>query len=172
MTKMAVATAPLRSYCPAFATQGVLRGARTQRPAATAQATRSTRLERSRSRTQAVAAAKCAISPGVCALTSKQVHTGRTKHAARRSLRVTASGNGAAVTDGNEKDEASKSEAVVEAAKADNSDAEFLPAKQRWLLVCAMALAFFLSNLDKVNMSVAMIPMAEEFGWSSSVKGS
>ncbi|KAL0056199.1 hypothetical protein WJX82_008643 [Trebouxia sp. C0006] len=34
-----------------------------------------------------------------------------------------------------------------------------------------MALAFVLCNMDKVNMSVAVIPMAEELGWSATDRG-
>lgn len=34
-----------------------------------------------------------------------------------------------------------------------------------------MALAFVLCNMDKVNMSVAVIPMAKEFGWNNTVRG-
>lgn len=46
---------------------------------------------------------------------------------------------------------------------------EELPAKYK--LVFATAMAFVLCNMDKVNISVAIIPMAEDFGWSSTVSG-
>eukprot|EP00898_Chlorokybus_atmophyticus_P007885 jgi/Chlat1/8098/Chrsp75S07592 len=42
---------------------------------------------------------------------------------------------------------------------------------RRWQIVAAMAAAFVLCNMDKVNMSVAVIPMAQEFGWNASQKG-
>jgi ACS family sodium-dependent inorganic phosphate cotransporter len=41
----------------------------------------------------------------------------------------------------------------------------------RWKVVGMMALAFVLCNMDKVNMSVAVIPMAEELGWSATDRG-
>lgn len=44
-----------------------------------------------------------------------------------------------------------------------------LPAKYK--LVFATSMAFVLCNMDKVNISVAIIPMAEDFGWSSTVSG-
>ena len=40
-----------------------------------------------------------------------------------------------------------------------------------WTLVTLLATAFVLCNLDKVNMSVAVIPLAEQFGWSATDKG-
>ena len=44
-----------------------------------------------------------------------------------------------------------------------------LPARYR-VLVGAFA-SFVICNMDKVNMSVAIIPMAQDFGWSPSVAG-
>lgn len=41
----------------------------------------------------------------------------------------------------------------------------------RYKLVLAASLSFVICNMDKVNMSVAIIPMAQDFGWSSSVSG-
>lgn len=41
----------------------------------------------------------------------------------------------------------------------------------RWILTVAMSLAFVLCNMDKVNMSVAVIPMAKELGWSATARG-
>lgn len=41
----------------------------------------------------------------------------------------------------------------------------------RWNVVAMMALAFVLCNMDKVNMSVAVIPMAKELGWSATERG-
>lgn len=41
----------------------------------------------------------------------------------------------------------------------------------RWQVVWMMALAFVLCNMDKVNMSVAVIPMAKELGWSNAQRG-
>ncbi|GLC45333.1 hypothetical protein PLESTB_000310800 [Pleodorina starrii] len=41
----------------------------------------------------------------------------------------------------------------------------------RWKVVYMMAVAFVLCNMDKVNMSVAVIPMASELGWSATERG-
>ncbi|MEW5316085.1 MAG: hypothetical protein WDW38_007472 [Sanguina aurantia] len=41
----------------------------------------------------------------------------------------------------------------------------------RWRVVTLMAIAFVLCNMDKVNMSVAVIPMAKELGWSATDRG-
>ena len=43
--------------------------------------------------------------------------------------------------------------------------------KKRWSMIFALFCAFVLCNLDKVNMSVAIAPMAESFGWTSVEKG-
>jgi ACS family sodium-dependent inorganic phosphate cotransporter len=32
-------------------------------------------------------------------------------------------------------------------------------------------MSFVICNMDKVNMSVAIIPMAQDYGWSPSVAG-
>ncbi|KAL4857945.1 putative anion transporter 6 [Chlorella vulgaris] len=41
----------------------------------------------------------------------------------------------------------------------------------RWKVVSMMAASFVLCNMDKVNMSVAVIPMARELGWSAMERG-
>lgn len=41
----------------------------------------------------------------------------------------------------------------------------------RWQVVSLIAVAFVLCNMDKVNMSVAVIPMAHELGWSALDRG-
>eukprot|EP00210_Caulerpa_lentillifera_P004567 g4357.t1 len=46
---------------------------------------------------------------------------------------------------------------------------EVLP--HRWILTVAMSAAFVLCNMDKVNMSVAVIPMARELNWSATARG-
>lgn len=43
--------------------------------------------------------------------------------------------------------------------------------ESRHRVVVASSLAFVLCNMDKVNMSVAIIPMARHFGWGASVSG-
>lgn len=44
-----------------------------------------------------------------------------------------------------------------------------LPSQQKLLI--GLSVAFVISNMDKVNMSLAIIPMAREFGWGPSVAG-
>lgn len=46
---------------------------------------------------------------------------------------------------------------------------EAVPAYRR--ITLAACLAFVIANMDKVNLSVAIIPMSEQFGWSPSVAG-
>lgn len=41
----------------------------------------------------------------------------------------------------------------------------------RWKITIMMAVSFILCNMDKVNMSVAVIPMAKELGWSATDRG-
>eukprot|EP01025_Chloroclados_australasicus_P038713 TRINITY_DN3997_c0_g1_i1.p2 TRINITY_DN3997_c0_g1~~TRINITY_DN3997_c0_g1_i1.p2 ORF type:complete len:545 (+),score=92.95 TRINITY_DN3997_c0_g1_i1:374-2008(+) len=41
----------------------------------------------------------------------------------------------------------------------------------RWQVVYMMGVAFILCNMDKVNMSVAVIPMAQDLGWSGLQRG-
>ncbi|KAJ3688788.1 hypothetical protein LUZ61_017952 [Rhynchospora tenuis] len=42
---------------------------------------------------------------------------------------------------------------------------------QRYKLIGATSLAFVVCNMDKVNLSVAIIPMSHQFGWNSSTAG-
>ncbi|CAN1764307.1 Probable anion transporter 6, chloroplastic [Linum perenne] len=42
---------------------------------------------------------------------------------------------------------------------------------QRYKLISTTSLAFVICNMDKVNLSVAIIPMSHQFGWNSSVAG-
>ena len=43
------------------------------------------------------------------------------------------------------------------------------PPAQRYSIVALCFLSFMLCNLDRVNMSVAILPMAAEFNWSAQV---
>ncbi|KFK26277.1 hypothetical protein AALP_AA8G225900 [Arabis alpina] len=62
-----------------------------------------------------------------------------------------------------------------------DSDSEELSTEQNWppwknvperyKLIGATSLAFVICNMDKVNLSIAIIPMSHQFGWSSSVAG-
>lgn len=42
---------------------------------------------------------------------------------------------------------------------------------QRYKLIGTTSLAFVICNMDKVNLSIAIIPMSHQYGWSSSVAG-
>ncbi|XP_022143032.1 probable anion transporter 6, chloroplastic isoform X2 [Momordica charantia] len=67
-------------------------------------------------------------------------------------------------------DDSSSGNGVVEVG----SDANWPPWKnvpERYKLIGTTALAFVICNMDKVNLSVAIIPMSHQFGWNSSVAG-
>lgn len=67
----------------------------------------------------------------------------------------------------------------VEVLEAVSSSASLLEGlKDKWSslphhrkLVAATSLAFVVCNMDKVNMSIAIIPMAQEFGWHPAMSG-
>ncbi|KAL0036177.1 hypothetical protein WJX79_006952 [Trebouxia sp. C0005] len=63
----------------------------------------------------------------------------------------------------------STSKSTSNGGPPDNKPEPRIP--HRWRIVGMMALAFVLCNMDKVNMSVAVIPMAEELGWSATDRG-
>ncbi|CAA0819939.1 Probable anion transporter 6- chloroplastic [Striga hermonthica] len=42
---------------------------------------------------------------------------------------------------------------------------------QRYKLIGTTSLAFVICNMDKVNLSIAIIPMSHQFGWNASVAG-
>ena len=42
---------------------------------------------------------------------------------------------------------------------------------ERFWMVFHCFLSFVICNMDRINLSVAILPMAQEFGWSESVKG-
>ncbi|KAJ4950700.1 hypothetical protein NE237_027532 [Protea cynaroides] len=42
---------------------------------------------------------------------------------------------------------------------------------QRYTLIGTSSLAFVICNMDKVNLSIAIIPMSHQFGWNSSMAG-
>ena len=37
--------------------------------------------------------------------------------------------------------------------------------QRRWTIVAFCFTAFLLCNLDRVNLSISIIPMAQEYGW-------
>lgn len=42
---------------------------------------------------------------------------------------------------------------------------------KRWVIVLLCFTAFLLCNMDRVNMSIAILPMSKEFGWNSATVG-
>lgn len=42
---------------------------------------------------------------------------------------------------------------------------------KRWVMVLLCFTAFLLCNMDRVNMSIAILPMSQEFGWNSATVG-
>ncbi|KAF8017093.1 hypothetical protein BT93_H2342 [Corymbia citriodora subsp. variegata] len=42
---------------------------------------------------------------------------------------------------------------------------------KRWVIVLLCFAAFLLCNMDRVNMSIAILPMSQEFGWNSATVG-
>ena len=47
----------------------------------------------------------------------------------------------------------------------------FAKIQQRHLMILLSAFAVFICYIDRINMSVAIIPMAEEFGWGPQMQG-
>lgn len=43
--------------------------------------------------------------------------------------------------------------------------------KRRWTIIGLCFIAFMLCNMDRVNMSIAILPMAEQFGWDTATIG-
>ena len=42
---------------------------------------------------------------------------------------------------------------------------------RRWVVVGLCFVAFMLCNMDRVNMSIAILPMSKQFGWDSATIG-
>ncbi|CAM8923432.1 unnamed protein product [Rhodiola kirilowii] len=63
-------------------------------------------------------------------------------------------------------------EGIVSASdKRGGFELNFPHVPQRYRLIGATALAFVVCNMDKVNLSIAIIPMSHQFGWNSSTAG-
>ena len=43
--------------------------------------------------------------------------------------------------------------------------------KRRWTIVALCFFAFMLCNMDRVNMSIAVLPMSQQYGWDSQTIG-
>ena len=42
---------------------------------------------------------------------------------------------------------------------------------RRWVIVGLCFIAFMLCNMDRVNMSIAILPMSKQYGWDSATIG-
>lgn len=67
-------------------------------------------------------------------------------------------------------------EAAVLVGDANNGEAVSSPAwwqqfPKRWTIVVLCFFSFLLCNMDRVNMSIAILPMSAEFGWSPATVG-
>lgn len=43
--------------------------------------------------------------------------------------------------------------------------------RRRWTIVVLCFVAFMLCNMDRVNMSVAILPMSQQYNWNSATVG-
>ena len=43
--------------------------------------------------------------------------------------------------------------------------------KRRWTIIALCFVAFMLCNMDRVNMSIAILPMSIQYGWDSQTIG-
>jgi ACS family sodium-dependent inorganic phosphate cotransporter len=43
--------------------------------------------------------------------------------------------------------------------------------RRRWTMVLLCFVAFMLCNMDRVNMSIAILPMSQEYGWNTQTVG-
>ncbi|KAL9234481.1 hypothetical protein vseg_009351 [Gypsophila vaccaria] len=64
-----------------------------------------------------------------------------------------------------------ESEAVLRDNNAQKRTSLSEPLPKRWVIVLLCFAAFLLCNMDRVNMSIAILPMSKEFNWSSSTVG-
>eukprot|EP00892_Ulva_mutabilis_P001552 jgi/Ulvmu1/11398/UM075_0060.1 len=70
-----------------------------------------------------------------------------------------------------DRSESSSDTNKLEPRTADASTPESSAFPARYKLVLSCMTAFIICNMDKVNMSVAILPMSQQFGWSASVAG-
>eukprot|EP00899_Mesostigma_viride_P003922 jgi/Mesvir1/13530/Mv16412-RA.1 len=71
--------------------------------------------------------------------------------------------NGLSMTSADSPDSPSSNPVVTEP--------EGLGWRKRWTIVGLCFAAFLLCNMDRVNMSIAILPMAEQYGWDSATVG-
>jgi len=60
---------------------------------------------------------------------------------------------------------------VVQRPRGQSTLADAPGWKRRWTIVGMCFVAFMLCNMDRVNMTIAILPMAESFSWSSTTIG-
>eukprot|EP00798_Chlamydomonas_sp_ICE-L_P027115 gene27115-2342_t len=102
----------------------------------------------------------------------------------RPRRRLVSSATPSASVDGNDDEATSKAnspstgpestgskEIIPAASSSDATVAKEGALPHRWRVVLLIMAAFVLCNMDKVNMSVAVIPMAKELGWSALDRG-
>ncbi|KAJ8748989.1 hypothetical protein K2173_013429 [Erythroxylum novogranatense] len=63
------------------------------------------------------------------------------------------------------------SEVVFVEGKAQEASAWLEQFPKRWVIVLLCFTAFLLCNMDRVNMSIAVLPMSKEFNWNSATVG-
>uniref|UniRef100_A0A7N0UTX4 Major facilitator superfamily (MFS) profile domain-containing protein n=1 Tax=Kalanchoe fedtschenkoi TaxID=63787 RepID=A0A7N0UTX4_KALFE len=62
-------------------------------------------------------------------------------------------------------------EAILAGGSASESSPWWEQFPKRWLIVLLCFAAFLLCNMDRVNMSIAILPMSQEFNWNSATVG-
>ncbi|XP_021767095.1 ascorbate transporter, chloroplastic-like [Chenopodium quinoa] len=62
-------------------------------------------------------------------------------------------------------------EGAGEVVLPDNSAPKAAQLPKRWVVVLLCFAAFLLCNMDRVNMSIAILPMSKEFNWNSTTVG-
>jgi hypothetical protein len=60
---------------------------------------------------------------------------------------------------------------VAQVAQGGAVAAEPARGNRRWVIVGLCFVAFMLCNMDRVNMSIAILPMSKQFGWDSATIG-
>ena len=58
---------------------------------------------------------------------------------------------------------------VSESANADALPSGYWP--RRWMLVAGCFLAIFVCYVDRVNISYAILPMSQQYGWAKATQG-
>ncbi|KFK30624.1 hypothetical protein AALP_AA6G006100 [Arabis alpina] len=62
-------------------------------------------------------------------------------------------------------------EAILVEGNLQNASPWWQQFPRRWVIVLLCFASFLLCNMDRVNMSIAILPMSQEFGWNSATVG-